>query len=82
MRHIGLVLVSDEELGIYTLIQFFCGLALYCINNKLCKSQIAVDQRLCMYSLRIGFRSRLGQRYGLQNITLTSCFYKKIFIEK
>jgi hypothetical protein len=29
------------------------------------------------YFLRIGFRSRLGQRYGLQNTTLTSCFYKK-----
>jgi hypothetical protein len=29
------------------------------------------------YSLRIGFRSRLEQRHGLQNTTLISCFYKK-----
>jgi hypothetical protein len=34
------------------------------------------------YSLRIGFRSRLGQRHGLQNTTLTSCFYKKNIYEK
>ena len=26
----------------------------------------------------IGFRSRLGQRHGLQNTTLTSHFYKNI----
>jgi hypothetical protein len=30
-----------------------------------------------VYSLPIGFKSRLGQRHGLQNTTLTSCFYKK-----
>jgi hypothetical protein len=30
-----------------------------------------------IYSLRIGFISCLGQRHGLQNTTLTSCFYKK-----
>jgi hypothetical protein len=29
------------------------------------------------YSLHIEFRSRLRQRHGLQNTTLTSCFYKK-----
>jgi hypothetical protein len=29
------------------------------------------------YFLRIGFRSRLGERHCLQNTTLTSCFYKK-----
>ena len=35
-----------------------------------------------VYSLHIGKRSRLGQRHGLQNTTLTSYYLKKIFIEK
>ena len=39
-------------------------------------------QKEHMYSLRISKRSRLGQRHGLQNTTLTSYFLKKIFIEK
>jgi hypothetical protein len=32
-----------------------------------------------IYSIRIEFRSRLGQRHGLQNTTLTSYFYKNIY---
>jgi hypothetical protein len=39
--------------------------------------QILKDKVSMAYSLRIGFRSRLGQRHGLQNTTLISCFYKK-----
>jgi hypothetical protein len=31
------------------------------------------------YSLLFGKRSRLGQRYGLQNTSLTSIFYKNIY---
>ena len=31
------------------------------------------------YSLRAGKRSRLGQRHGLQNITLISYHYKNIY---
>jgi hypothetical protein len=31
------------------------------------------------YSLWFGKRSRLGQRHDLQNITLTSLFYKNIY---
>jgi hypothetical protein len=31
------------------------------------------------YSLQDGKRSRFGQRYGLQSITLTSYFYKNIY---
>jgi hypothetical protein len=32
-----------------------------------------------MYSLCTRKESRFGQRYGLQNTTLTSCFYKNIY---
>jgi hypothetical protein len=39
------------------------------------------DGEKTTYSLRFGKRSRSGQRHGLQSITLTSLFYKKIFIE-
>ena len=34
---------------------------------------------LCSYSLRIGKGSRLGQRHGLQNTTLTSYILKNIY---
>ena len=32
-----------------------------------------------IYSLRAGKKSRLGQRHGLQNITLTPYYYKNIY---
>ena len=41
-------------------------------NHLLVKTKI-------IYSLHIGKRRRLGQRHGLQNITLTSCYYKNIY---
>ena len=31
------------------------------------------------YSLHIGKKKILGQRHGLQNTTLTSCFFKNIY---
>jgi hypothetical protein len=52
------------------------------IKNLYNKLQLEKQVCLVTYSLRIRFRSRLGQRHGLQNTTLTSCFYKKIFMEK
>jgi hypothetical protein len=33
------------------------------------------------YSLHIGKRSRFGQQHGLQRITLTSYFYKNIYLK-
>jgi hypothetical protein len=37
--------------------------------------------RLGVYFLRFGKRSRLGQRHDLQNRTLTSIFYKNIYLK-
>jgi hypothetical protein len=37
--------------------------------------------KLAYYSLRFGKRSRLGHRHGLQNTTLTSIFYKNIYLK-
>jgi hypothetical protein len=48
--------------------------ALYCMFLHLDMLKYVVKTT---YSLCIGFRSRLGQRHGLQNTTLTSYFYKK-----
>jgi hypothetical protein len=36
---------------------------------------------LTWYSLRTRKGSRLGQRHGLQNTTLTTCFYKKYLLK-
>jgi hypothetical protein len=43
-----------------------------CVSSEYCKNGSGIA-----YSLRIGFKSRLGQGHDLQNTTLTSCFYKK-----
>ena len=45
------------------------------------KQQTKMEKKNCTewYSLRAGKRSRLGQRHGLQNITLTPCYYKNIY---
>jgi hypothetical protein len=59
----------------------FCSSGLYAMAPWLANCSFCVQNPLgCytrQYSLRIRFRSRLGQRHGLQNTTLTSCFYKK-----
>jgi len=36
-------------------------------------------KQIIKYSLQVGKRSRFGQRYGLQSITLSSYFYKNIY---
>ena len=45
-------------------------------NDKSAEAAAASNKT---YSLRAGKRSRLGQRHGLQNITLTPCHYKNIY---
>ena len=51
-----------------------CGLALVIIC-----SYYTVKCASIVYPLRTHKGSRFGQRHGLQNTTLTSCFYKNIY---
>jgi hypothetical protein len=45
----------------------------------LSKIKFTVGVRLDIYFLRTRKGSHFGQRHGLQNTTLTSCFYKNIY---
>jgi hypothetical protein len=48
-------------------------------RERMCGSHYVLVGMKERYSLRFGKRSRLGQRHGLQNTTLTCLFYKNIY---
>jgi hypothetical protein len=44
-----------------------------------CEERSIYQEQEIVYSLRTRKESRFGQRHGLQNTTLTFCFYKNIY---
>jgi hypothetical protein len=64
--------------GVFGNIVFFS--LIYFVGTLFCSLDNGrVISPVGLYSLRFGKRSRLGQRHGLQNTTLTSFFYKNIY---
>jgi hypothetical protein len=51
---------------------------IYCVITYFKKNKKSI-LRTITYSIRTRKGSLLGQLYGLQNTTLTSCFYKNIY---